>query len=174
MPLAITRPTDEDRSAFLAAVGRSGDLHAPWVSPPADAAAYDRWLASIGDRRRSWLVRDDDHLVGVVNANEIVGPPFQSTYLGYYGFAGGTGRGRMTRGLGMVLTALFDDLGLHRAEANIQPGNEASRALVQRLGFRQEGFSPDYLHIAGAWRDHERWAILSTEWTGGGGGPEGS
>ena len=58
----------------------------------------------------------------------------------------------------LALAHAFGPLGLHRVEANIQPANAASRALVQRLGFRLEGFSPRYLLIDGAWRDHERWA----------------
>jgi ribosomal-protein-alanine N-acetyltransferase len=58
----------------------------------------------------------------------------------------------------------FRELGLHRLEANIQPTNEPSRALVKRLGFRQEGYSPRYLKIDGEWRDHERWAVLADEW----------
>jgi len=74
------------------------------------------------------------------------------------------GRGLMSEAVGLAVTYAFDEQGLHRLEANIQPGNLPSRALVQRLGFRQEGFSPRYLRIGGEWRDHERWAVLAEEW----------
>jgi ribosomal-protein-alanine N-acetyltransferase len=60
----------------------------------------------------------------------------------------------------------FGELGLHRLEANIQPGNARSIALVRVLGFEKEGFSRRYLKIDGDWRDHERWALLSDRWAG--------
>ena len=65
----------------------------------------------------------------------------------------------MREGMELVLDLAFGRLGLHRIQANIQPGNEASIALVRGAGFRREGFSPRYLMIGGQWRDHEQWAI---------------
>lgn len=163
--MVLRTPTPADQEAFLHAVARSGDLHGTWVSPPSTAQAYATFLGGVGDRlKRYLLTTEEGALVGVVNASEIVRGGFQSCYLGYYGFLPAVGTaGRMTTGLGLVLDHLFEVERLHRVEANIQPGNVRSLRLVQRLGFRQEGFSPAYLHIAGAWRDHERWALLATD-----------
>jgi ribosomal-protein-alanine N-acetyltransferase len=160
-------PSRRDEATFLAAVRRSRKLHYPWVSPPASPKAFREYLA----RQRSashaaffvWS-RQHDGLVGVVNLSEIVRGNFQSAYLGYYAFAPYAGRGMMREGLAQVITHAFKRLGLHRLEANIQPGNIASRKLVRSVGFRREGLSPRYLKVNGRWRDHERWAILAEDW----------
>jgi len=73
-------------------------------------------------------------------------------------------RGYMSEGLGLILRYAFKQLKLHRLEANIQPRNRASIALVKRAGFVREGYSKRYLKVCGQWRDHERWAILSEDW----------
>ena len=70
----------------------------------------------------------------------------------------------MSEALGLVLKYSFEKLRLHRLEANIQPSNRASIALVKRTGFVREGFSRRYLKICGRWRDHERWAIIVEDW----------
>jgi ribosomal-protein-alanine N-acetyltransferase len=56
----------------------------------------------------------------------------------------------------------FKKLKLHRLEANIQPDNKASIALIRSCGFKQEGYSPKFLKKGGQWRDHERWALLDS------------
>ena len=100
----------------------------------------------------------------MINVSEIVRGAVQSAYLGYYAFVPHAGRGHMTEGLALALRWAFGTLRLHGVEANIQPDNEPSRALVRRLGFRREGFSARYLKIAGRWRDHERWALVADDW----------
>ena len=70
----------------------------------------------------------------------------------------------MFEGIRLAIAYAFDTLYLHRLEANIQPGNEASINLVKRLNFTQEGFSPKYLNINGAWQDHQRWALTVENW----------
>lgn len=165
--VSLETPGPSRREEFVEAVARSRELHRPWVEPPGTSVAYRRYLERISGESHLgyFVVTGQGELAGVVNVNEIVRGLFQSAYLGYYAFVPHQGRGCLTAGLGAVVTACFREHGLHRLEANVQPDNAASLALVRRLGFRREGFSPRYLRIGGRWRDHERWAVTSEEWT---------
>ncbi len=162
----LMAPSADRMEEFLAAVHRSRDLHTPWVSAPDTPAAFLGMLerfrtpAHIG----YWAITGHGALAGVVTFSEIVRGAFQSAYLGYYAFVPHHRQGHMTRSLGAALSLAFGVHQLHRVEANIQPGNEASKALVRGLGFRLEGLSPRYLKIGGDWRDHERWALTAEEW----------
>lgn len=164
--IRIRRITADDKETFLDAVDRSRDLFGDWVSPPDNPETFARHLRKYStENNRSFLaLTDDGELVGCINLGEIVRGAFQSAYLGYYAFAPHHGKGLMKRALGEVVELAFGDLGLHRLEANIQPGNAASIGLVESLGFRREGYSPRYLRIGGAWRDHERYAITVEDW----------
>jgi ribosomal-protein-alanine N-acetyltransferase len=163
----LATPAPDHEQEILSAVLRSESLHHPWVFAPRTHEQYENYLERIrSDRTIGFLVRrtHDEQLVGLINVSEPVMGAFQSAYLGFHAFAGFERQGYMTEGLALVLDRAFNELGFHRLEANIQPHNAASSALVARVGFRKEGFSPRYLKINGVWCDHDRWAILSDEW----------
>ncbi len=161
----LRHPTTADQEEFLDLMRQSRKLHHPWIQPPLSPAGYQHYLKRMArDDHVGFFVcqRKDHRIAAVINLNNIVHGAFLSAYLGYYAGVGFNGRGLMTEGLRQVIRIAVYQLGLHRLEANIQPGNAASIALVRRLGFRREGFSPAYLFIDGAWRDHERWALVHT------------
>jgi [ribosomal protein S5]-alanine N-acetyltransferase len=166
MKAILEVPSPKRRAEFLRAASRSRGLHRPWRAAPNTTQAFDKYLRRLTSASHAgfWVLTENGELAGVININEIVRGSFCSGYLGYYAFAPHNGRGYMSAGLRAVLAAAFGKLRLHRLEANIQPHNERSRRLVQRLGFRLEGFSPRYLKIAGVWRDHERWAMTLEDW----------
>ena len=147
---------------------RSRAFHYPWVSPPLNAQSCKAYLDRCQeDDFEGFLIFESVNLqiVGVANLSQIFYKSFQNAYLGYYADVDLAGQGLMAKGIRLVLNHAFEELGLHRVEANIQPDNTASINLVKRLGFTQEGFSRRYLKINGHWRDHERWAITVENWT---------
>ncbi len=165
--LRIRPPEPADQARFLRMVKESRAFHRPWVSPPDTPAQFRQYLAARQlETHRGFFLTEGEEIVGVFNVNEIVLGNFQSAYLGYYGSAQTSGKGYMAQGMRGLLQHLFVKMKMHRVEANIQPGNSASIRLVQRCGFRLEGFSPRYLKIRGRWRDHERWAITREDWEG--------
>ncbi|WP_051871639.1 GNAT family N-acetyltransferase [Streptomyces sclerotialus] len=154
----------EDRAEFTARARESTGLHRPWLFPPADEAAYDAYLDRLREpQREGFLICElaDGRIAGYLTINNIVHGGFRCGAAGYGAFAHAAGRGLMSEGLQLVLGYAFGPLGLHRIEVNVQPENTASIALARRNGFRKEGYSPDFLFVDGAWRDHERWAITS-------------
>jgi [ribosomal protein S5]-alanine N-acetyltransferase len=159
----VLRPvTAGDQDEFLVLARASTGLHHPWYSMPMTPEEFRAYLVKYAKpTAEGFLVclRDGGAIAGVVTVDSIVRGRFQSATLSYAAFAPAAGLGYMSEGLALVLEYAFQDLRLHRLEANIQPANQASLRLIQRLGFRQEGYSPDMLFIDGAWRDHERWAI---------------
>ncbi|ODN42135.1 GNAT family N-acetyltransferase [Piscirickettsia litoralis] len=159
--LALKQPTPEDCEAFIKAVKISAALHHPWVSPADNEEDFLEYIdkANNSDRSESLFLMHNSNLVGVFNISEIVRGCFQSCYLGYYAFEPFANQGYMTQGLQLLIHHAFGALKLHRIEANIRPENTHSIKLVQKLGFHKEGYSPNYLYLDGAWRDHERWAI---------------
>lgn len=151
-----------DGAEFVAAAQASARLHTPWVTPPRDLAAFRARVERLrAPDNYLFAVRriDTGALVGCVEVTNIVRGLFLSAFLGYYAFSGHERQGFMTEGLKLVCRHAFRELGLHRLEANIQPENAASIALVRACGFSKEGYSPKYLKIRGRWRDHERWAL---------------
>lgn len=170
MRVKISPPSQADAEEFISAVRASRSSLHPWVDPPSTPERFAAYLdRAAREDQASYLIRHAGcgGLVGYANVSNIVRGALQSAYLGYAGFSSHAGRGLMTEGVGAVVSAVFGELGLHRLEANIQPGNLPSINLARRLGFRKEGFSPRYLMINGDWRDHERWAVLADEFTGG-------
>jgi [ribosomal protein S5]-alanine N-acetyltransferase len=158
----LARVRRADAAELIAANRDAVAYHAPWIAAFIDHGAFDVWFArGLTGANVSLIARETAtrELVGVINLSEIVMGVFRSAYLGYWGYPRTGGRGLMTHALQEAVRYAFDELGLHRVEANIQPDNVRSIALAQRAGFTKEGFSPAYLFIDGAWRDHERWAL---------------
>jgi ribosomal-protein-alanine N-acetyltransferase len=163
-------PAKCDMREFIALNRASAKLHGGLVAPPVDPDAFQAFLKRCRREDSACLLAcrtENDSIVGSINLSQIFRGRFQNAYLGYYVGAPYANQGYMTEAVQLILRYAFEHLKLHRLEANIQPGNVASIALVKRAGFGLEGYSRNYLKIGGRWRDHERWAIIAEDWRAG-------
>lgn len=164
--IILHRVSMADKDELVAANAANAAYHAPWVSPFSDDESFDVWFARmITGPHISLVAREPQtrEAVGIVNLNEIVMGAFRSCFVGYYGYERWAHQGWMTAALRSAVRFAFQELGLHRIEANIQPDNLASARLAARAGFRKEGSSPRYLFVNSAWRDHDHWVILNED-----------
>jgi [ribosomal protein S5]-alanine N-acetyltransferase len=119
-----------------------------------------------GQQFRVWLFKKEEDFsktIGTVALSNIVRGAFQSCHLGYKLDAQEINQGYMTEALQSVTRYAFEDLHLHRIEANIIPRNQISLKVVQKLGFYDEGLAKKYLRINGTWEDHIHMVLLNEE-----------
>lgn len=93
-------------------------------------------------------------LVGGITLSNIRRRAAQFVNLGYWMGQQFAGQGLMSEAVGVSLPFVFDTLDLHRAHAAFLPGNTASRRVLEKNGFVEEGFAEKYLQINGRWEDH--------------------
>jgi len=110
-----------------------------------------------------WVVTYDGQFAGQLTVGSIVWGSARSAQVGYWIDEMFAGRGVIPTALALALDQCFFTVGLHRIEATIRPENTASRRVVEKLGFREEGVRRRCLHIDGAWHDHICYALTAED-----------
>ncbi|MCO8305700.1 MULTISPECIES: GNAT family N-acetyltransferase [Streptomyces] len=153
----------EDAEALLDAYVRNREHLRP-TSPHRDESFFTRdgqaarlrdqleqWEAG---RTVPWVLAGDGRILGTVTLSHIVLGPWRNAHLGYWVDAGHLGRKLATGATRFACRAADEHLGLHRVEASTLVENVPSQRVLLGCGFTRIGSAPEYLHIAGAWRDH--------------------
>jgi ribosomal-protein-alanine N-acetyltransferase len=172
--VALRYPVPEDYSAWAALRAQSREFLVPWEpSWPDDEltrTAFRRRLrlylrAIRAEEAHPFFVvrRSDQRIIGGLTLSNIRRGVTQSCALGYWVGQPFSGQGYMTEAVQGAVRFAFTTLGLHRIEAATLPANEASRRLLARCGFAEEGYARRYLKINGAWQDHILFALIDSD-----------
>ena len=171
-PRVMLRPPRRgDASAWSALRSESREFLQPWEPAwSADGAsrpAFHRRRVQINVEWRNGsgsgffvFRRDDTALLGGITLSNIRRGVADTASLGYWIGAPYGRQGYATEAVQCVLDYAFGALRLHRVEAACIPENTASRALLLKCGFQEEGLARGYLKIDGRWRDHVTFAVL--------------
>lgn len=106
---------------------------------------------------------EPDKVIGSIGLNNVIWGAFCSAFLGYKLDQEFTGRGFATMAVDMMINYAFQELRLHRIEANVMPKNIASLRVLEKNGFVNEGISKYYLNINGIWEDHVHMVKINYE-----------
>ncbi len=118
-------------------------------------------------RTLPWAITFEGQLVGQLTVGGITLGSLRACYIGYWIDEGHAGRGITPTAVALACDYCTGELGLHRVEINIRPENTASRRVVEKLGLREEGLRPQYLHIDGQWRDHIAYSVTHGDYPAG-------
>src|SRR5438105_2714287 len=141
-----------------------------WPADDLTRASFRRRIKRYSEDQRGDLAyaffvfrKDDNVLVGGLTLANIRRGCAQAGSLGYWMGARHARQGHMTAAVNAVVPFAFGTLKLHRVEAACIPGNLASVRLLEKTGFKREGFARQYLCIDGIWQDHFLYARLESE-----------
>ncbi|MGH8869807.1 MAG: GNAT family N-acetyltransferase [Actinomycetes bacterium] len=173
-PVGLRPPRRRDSAAWARVRARNVDWLGPWeaTSPPQEsgeatipyAAMLRRWRREArAGTMLPFFVTYEGRFAGQCNVAGITYGAFRSASVGYWLDRAQAGQGVMPTALALAVDHCFTVLRLHRIEVNIRPENRASRRVVEKLGFREEGMRRRMLHIDGAWRDHISYALTTEE-----------
>ena len=144
-----------------------------WTEADLNRQAYGtRLVRGRGEARRgtdfSFLIFEQtaqgEVLAGGLTISNIRRRAAQYANLGYWMGEAFAGRGLMSDAVAAVLPFYFDTLGLHRLHAAFLPHNIASRRVLEKNGFVEEGYAEKYLQIDGKWADHVLFALTRERW----------
>lgn len=170
----LRSPRQRDWKRWSDVRERSRDFLAPWEPTwTFDAMTRSSFRRRVRVYAQEWrqgasysfliFRRTDDAILGGVTLSNVRRGVAQTGSLGYWIGAPFARQGFMTEALAGLLEFAFEELGLHRVEAACLPNNAASRAVLLKIGFREEGFAREYLRINGTWQDHALFAILRND-----------
>jgi len=176
--LVVRELSRRDSRAWHEARQRSAAWLHPWDAtvPPGGDLRPTTFPALVRRLRRAaragttypFAIEVEGRFAGQVTVNNIVRGSAQYASIGYWISHDVAGRGAMPRAVALVIDHCFSVAGLHRIEICIRPENSNSLRVVEKLGIREIGYAPYFLHIDGAWRDHRIFAVTTEELPEGG------
>jgi ribosomal-protein-alanine N-acetyltransferase len=110
-----------------------------------------------------FVIEVGDRFSGQLTIGNVTHGALRSAWIGYWVSRTVTGGGVATAALALGLDHCFGPVRLHRVEATVRPENAASRTVLAKVGFREEGLLRRYLDIDGGWRDHLLVAMTAEE-----------
>jgi ribosomal-protein-alanine N-acetyltransferase len=118
-------------------------------------------LEARAGRSFSFMIWHQKNLVGQITLGGVIYGALRGAHIGYWIDKNYAGRGYTTEAVNEVTRFAFEQLGLHRIEINIRPENAASIRVAEKAGYNFESDRPEFLHIAGSWRDHKSYVKLN-------------
>ena len=114
-------------------------------------------------RMLPYVIEVDGRFRGQLTIGNVTRGALRSAWIGYWVSREVAGNGVATAALALGLDHCFGPVALHRVEATVRPENVASRRVLAKVGFREEGLLKRYLDVDGAWRDHLLLAVTAEE-----------